>query len=296
MSKPEGIVLVIGATGQQGGATAAQLLKRGWRVRAFTRSASSAAARRLAEAGAELVEGDMGDQAALEDAMRGVHGVFSVQPTFITPELSPGISHEDERRWGKNVADAAKGAGVRHLVYASAVNADRRTGVVTLENKREIEEHIRALGIPATMLRPVSFMENYVAMVPGQAAAGDELVSAVRADVSQPLIALDDIGEFAALAFENPGDYIGRAVEIAGDSLTPPEIADALSRATGRRLRHVELPLEPLREQNPDLHRAYTAINELDMTVDVPALRRRHPGLMTFETWLATRGRALLGA
>ncbi|WP_190818704.1 NmrA/HSCARG family protein [Saccharopolyspora pogona] len=287
MSTADKVVLVVGATGQQGGATAAQLLKRGWRVRAFTRSASSAAARRLAEAGAELVEGDMGDRAALEDAMRGVHGAFSVQPTFITPELTPDLTNEKEIGWGKNVADAAKAAGVRHLVYASATNAEQRIGSPTLDNKWAIEEHIRALGVPATMLRPVSFMENYIVMMPGQAATDGELVSAVRADVSQPLIALEDIGAFAALAFGNPDDYVGRAVEIAGDSLTPPEIAAALSRATGRELRHVELPLEPLREQNPVLYRAYSAINELDLSVDIPALRRVHPGLMTFETWLA---------
>lgn len=289
MSTADKFVLVVGATGQQGGATAAQLLKRGWRVRAFTRSASSAAARRLAETGAELIEGDMGDRAALEDAMRGVHGVFSVQPTFITPELTPDLTDEKEIGWGKNVADAAKAAGVRHLVYASATNAEKRIDVPTLDNKWEIEEHIRALGIPATMLRPVSFMENYLAMMPGQSATDGELVSAVRADVSQPLIALEDIGAFAALAFENPDEYVGRAVEIAGDSLTPPEIAAALSRATGRELRHVELPLEPLREQNPVLYRAYSAINDLDLVVDIPALRRAHPGLMTFETWLAKK-------
>lgn len=125
--------------------------------------------------------------------------------------------------------------------------------------------------------------------MPGQAATDGGLVSAVRADVSQPLIALEDIGAFAALSFENPDEYVARRVEIAGDSLTPPEIAAALSRATGRELRHVELPLEPLREQNSVLCSAYSAINELYLSVDIPALRRVHPGLMTFETWLAKK-------
>ncbi|MDA3648075.1 NmrA/HSCARG family protein [Saccharopolyspora indica] len=288
MSTADKTVLVVGATGQQGGATATHLLKRGWRVRAFTRSAAGAAARRLADAGAEVVEGDMGDRAALDSAMRGVQGVFSVQPTFVTQELTPDIEPEDEVRWGENVASAAKDAGVGHLVYASAFNAERATGIPTLENKRAVEQHIRELGVPATMLRPVSFMENYLAMMPGQSARDGELVSAVRADVSQPLIALEDIGAFAALAFENPDTYVGEALEIAGDSLTPPQIAAALSRAAGREFRHVEMPLEPLRDQNPVLYRAYKALNELDLSaVDVPALRKIHPGLLTFESWLA---------
>jgi uncharacterized protein YbjT (DUF2867 family) len=289
VSTADKVVLVVGATGQQGGATAARLLDRGWRVRALTRNPSGTAAQRLAEAGAELVGGDLADRASLDAGMRGAHGVFSVQPTFLSPEITPNVSHEDEVRWGKSVADAAKAAGVQHFVYASAVNADQRTGIRTLENKREIEEYIRELDLPATMLRPVSFMENYTSMMPGQAAQGDELVSAIKATVRQPLIALDDIGTFAALAFENPADYIGRALEIAGDSLTPPQIAAALSRATGRNLRHVEMSLEPLRDQNPELYRAYTAMNEMDLTVDISALRRIHPTLMTFETWLATR-------
>lgn len=97
------------------------------------------------------------------------------------------------------------------------------------------------------------------------------------------------IGAFAALAFENPEAYLGRALAIAGDSLTPPQLARALSRATGRELRHVELPLEPLREQNPDLYRAYRALNELDLAVDIPALRKAHPGLMAFDDWLSER-------
>ncbi|MER7010726.1 NmrA/HSCARG family protein [Saccharopolyspora sp. NPDC000359] len=290
MPTEDKVVLVVGATGQQGGAASAQLLDRGWQVRAFTRSAASAAARRLADAGAELVEGDMGDRAALESAMRGAHGVFSVQPAFVSPELTPDFSHEVEVRWGKNVADAAKAVGVGHLVYASAFNAERATGIPTLETKWAVEQHIREIGVPATMLRPVSFMENYLAMMPGQSVTDGELVSALRADVSQPLIATEDIGAFAALAFENPDEYIGEVLEIAGDSLTPPQIAAALARATGREFRHVEMPLEPLREQNPVLYRAYKVLNELDSdVVDVPALREIHPGLLTFESWLAKR-------
>ncbi|MDA3630986.1 NmrA/HSCARG family protein [Saccharopolyspora sp. WRP15-2] len=288
MSTGDRVVLVVGATGQQGGATAVQLLNRGWQVRAFTRSAANAAARRLADMGAEVVEGDMGDRASLESAMRGVHGVFSVQPTFVSPELTPGMSHEVEVRWGKNVADAAKAAGVRHLVYASGFNADQASGVPTLENKWAVEQHIREIGVPATMLRPASFMENYLGMLPGQSVENGELVSALRADVAQPLIALADIGTFAALAFENPDEHIGGALQIAGDALTPPQITAGLSRAMGRELRHVEMPLEPLREQNPVLYHAYKALNALDLTaVDIPALREIHPGLLTFDSWLA---------
>src|SRR4051794_12036467 len=105
------IILVTGATGQQGGATARHLLAQGWRVRAFVRN--PAAAQALQQAGAELVQGDMNDAASLEAAMQGVYGVFSVQ-----------AHTSDETRQGKNVADAAKAAGVQHLVYTSVGGAD----------------------------------------------------------------------------------------------------------------------------------------------------------------------------
>ncbi|GAA2813046.1 NmrA/HSCARG family protein [Saccharopolyspora taberi] len=281
------IIAVTGATGQQGGATAAALLARGHPVRAVVRDPSGAAARELEKSGAELVAGDMGDRSSLEAAFLGVHGVFSVQPTFVTPELTPGIGPGDEVRFGRNVADAAMAAGVRHFVYASSVNADADSGIETLENKGRIEEHIRVLGLPATMLRPVSFMENYLAQVAGQALADGELSSALRSDTVQQLIALRDIGEMAALAFERPEEYVGEVVDLAGDELTPPQIADALSRATGRPVRHVEIPIEVIRQQSENLANAYAWMNDNGPTVDISALRARKPDLRTFEEWLA---------
>lgn len=106
------IVLVTGATGTQGGATARALLAAGWRVRALVRDPDTAGARVLAEAGAELAPGDMGDRTTLDTAAAGVHGVFSVQPTVGYPGTPPGFTVADELRLGRNVADAAAAAGL----------------------------------------------------------------------------------------------------------------------------------------------------------------------------------------
>jgi uncharacterized protein YbjT (DUF2867 family) len=111
------VILVTGATGHQGGASARHLLANGWRVRALVRNPDDPTARALADSGVEVVQGDMIDRASLDRAMHGVYGVHSVQAYL--PKDAAG-----EIRQGTNVADAAKAAGVQHLVYSSAAGPE----------------------------------------------------------------------------------------------------------------------------------------------------------------------------
>jgi len=115
------IVLVTGATGNQGGAAAARLLTAGWRVRALTRDPASRAARALAGAGAEVTAGDLDDPGSLRAATDGAYGVFSVQQGALS---SPPVRFEDEVRRGRNVVDAAAVAGAEHLVGCGTVGLD----------------------------------------------------------------------------------------------------------------------------------------------------------------------------
>ena len=131
------VILVSGATGQQGGAVARNLLERGFAVRALTRDPEKAAARELADLGAEVVSGDLEDRASIERVLDGVYGVFSVQKF-----LEAGV--EGEVRQGVRLADAAKAAGVEHYVYSSVGSAHRETGIPHFESKWEVEEHVRA--------------------------------------------------------------------------------------------------------------------------------------------------------
>lgn len=145
-------IVVTGATGLQGGAVARHLLTNGWHVRALTRDASSKQARALAALGAEVVQGDMGDAASLRPVFEGAHGVYSVQNTFIG-------GPEAEVRQGKNVADMAKDVSVRHIVYGSAGIGRKGTGIPSWESKLRIEDHMKTLNLPLTILRPRAFME-----------------------------------------------------------------------------------------------------------------------------------------
>ncbi|WP_433286520.1 NmrA/HSCARG family protein [Pseudonocardia sp. CA-142604] len=279
MSPADRTILVTEATGQQGGASARCLLADGWHVRALVRDPSSRAATRLAMAGAELVIGDMDDRDSVDAAVRGVHRVFSVQPAFIAPDFA-----ENELQRGLSVADAAEAGGVRHLVYASVASADRATGIPHWEIKWEIEQHIRALGIPTTVLRPVMFMENIADPTHGVNGT-DPLVPTIPRDVSVQLIALADIGAFAALAFADPDRFLGRTIELAGDELRVDQILAATGRATG----HDVATAAPARRVPSKMMPSFCG-----WQADIPALRRIHPGLLDFDTWLMRNGKALL--
>lgn len=274
------LILVTGATGRQGGAVARRLLSDGWRVRALVRDPAAPAALALQRAGAELAQGDMEDGASLDAVLDGAYGVFSVQPFGYAAELRQGL----------NVADAALAAGVRHLVYSSVGDAERHGSYRPGFSKWAIEQHLRERDAPATILRPNGFMEDMLG--PGFGVPGGTFSSAFAPAALVYLIAVDDIGAFAGLAFAQPDLYLGKALELAGDALTPPQIAAAISRAIGRPLTSLQIPIEALREQNEDVARAFEVVNAGGYQVDIAGLRRLHPGLMDFETWLATAARA----
>ncbi|WP_411200876.1 NmrA/HSCARG family protein [Streptomyces cyaneofuscatus] len=267
------IILVLGGTGNQGGATARELLSRGWSVRALVRDPDKPEAQALKELGAVLVRGDLEDVASLRAAAEGVHGIFSVQALAYEPETLAA-----EVRHGKAVADVAKEAGVTHFVYSSVGGAERGTGIDHFESKAEIERHIKALGLPATILRPVFFMNNLLHFADVE---GERVMSLpVEPDKPMQFIASDDIGVFAADAFDRPAEFIGREIELAGDEITFPQVAEVYERITGTPSRLEPTPIE---------ERMFAWFAEEGYQADIPALRELHPGLLTFEQFLAQR-------
>jgi len=279
MSNSEKTIVVTGATGQQGGATARHLLAQGWHVRALTRDPQGAAAQALAAAGAEVVSGNMYDRASLDQAFAGAYGVFSVQNFWL-----PDVGAAGEVRQGKIVADAAKAAGVRHLVYTSVGGAERQTGLSHFDSKWQIEEYVRSLSLPATVLRPVFFMENLTSPMMGP--RDGVLANALRPTTSLQMIAVEDIGFFAALAFARPQEFIGKAIELAGDSLTMPQVAETMTRVTGQPVQFVEVPLEQVAAFSQETADMLAWFNDHGYEADIAGLRKLHPGMLTFETLL----------
>jgi uncharacterized protein YbjT (DUF2867 family) len=206
--------------------------------------------------------------------------VFSVQN-----HRTSGL--DGEVRQGKLVADLAGHAGVRHLVYSSVGGAERVRGIPHFDSKWRVEEHLRATGLPATILRPVSFMDGLQARGV-RSVALSILAGALGPDKPLQLIAVRDIGFFARLAFEQPGDFLGTAIEIAGDQRTVGQIAAALRRASGARVPYLRLPRALLRLLGPEAA-MFDWFGEAGYQADIPALRRLHPGLLTLDAWLRTQ-------
>lgn len=293
MGKSDRTILVTGATGNQGSAVARHLLQDGWIIRALVRDPTSEAAAALQAAGAELAAGNLDDQASLERAVDGVHGVFSVQRT----QGPDGFTTADEVRQGMALADAAKAAGVSHVVYSSVGAADRSSGIAIWESKWEIEKYLNRIGLPTSVIRPVYFMENLLNTARGL--AGDALTAFPDPDRPVQFVAVDDIGAFAALMFRERSEYLGQAYEFAGDELTYTQVAAAISRVIGRSISYAQLPAEVV-ERSP-VAIAGVAFSRRDgWHANIPDLRRRLPDLKTFAEWLAGEGgyklKALVGA
>ena len=276
------VILVSGATGQQGGSVARNLLERGFAVRALTRDTEKAAAKELADLGAELVSGDLEDRASIERVLAGVYGVFSVQQFW-------EVGVEGEVRQGILLADAAKEAGVEHLVYSSVGSAHRETGIPHFDSKWEVEEHVRASGVPYTVLRPVFFMQNWEMM--REPVLGGTLPQPLDPDKPFQMIDAEDIGVFAARAFDDPESWIGREVDIAGDELTMPEIAGTFSRVIGRNVDYFQVPWDGFEEQMGEEYTImYRWFNDYGYEANIAALRDEYPGLASFEQYLRDHG------
>jgi uncharacterized protein YbjT (DUF2867 family) len=281
-------VVVTGSTGKQGGAVARGLLERGHKVRAITRDPNSSQAKSLANAGATLVAASLEDTAAIKKALEGATSLFAVTVPFGGAEA--------ETRQGIAAADAAKAAGM-HLVFTSVGSANRHTGVPHFDSKYEVEKYIAKIGVRATILAPVSFMEN-VYFITDQLAKG---VYAWALPAARPLaqIAIADIGAVAVRVLENADRFTGKRFDLGGDKLAGNEALAILSRVTGRPFSYYQVPLDVIRQRmGEDGARMYEWLDRIGYTVDRAALRREFPDVAfhDFESWAKIQDWSVLHA
>jgi uncharacterized protein YbjT (DUF2867 family) len=272
------LILVSGVTGQQGGAVARELLKRGYPVRGLTRNPNSDRAKEMAALGVELVKGDFDDSASLDAALAGVYGAFSMQNWR---EAGP----DGEIRQGKAFADAAKRTGVKHFVYSSVATAGKKVGLAPFDSKYEIEQHIREIGLPYTVIRPTSFMTNFYRYRDNILAGTYR--SPMPPDKKSQYIAVSDIGKFAAEAFDNPDKWLGRAIVIAGDEKTNAEVAEIFSRVLGKPVKYEQTPWDEFTASvPPPVVEMVRYFRDTGYDVEVAALRKEFPWMLTLEEYL----------
>ncbi|WP_020668037.1 NmrA/HSCARG family protein [Amycolatopsis nigrescens] len=256
MSTGSAPVLVTGATGRQGGATARALRAAGVPVRALVRDPATDRAKAVEALGAELVTGDLHDRDSVLRAAKGARAVFSVQMPGMTAE---GPDFAGEVAQGVNLVEAAKAAGVPQFVHTSVSGAGQHTETpgwdegrwasmeATLGAKSAIQDRVRAAGFPRwTLLKPAFFMENFLPSMAFLFPRGIEggLVSVVKPQTRLSLVAVADIGRAAVAAITAPERFDGVELELASDYLSMTEIAEVLSGAVGAKLSAPEMTEE----------------------------------------------------
>ncbi len=273
-------VLVTGATGKQGGSVARTLLDYGHKVRGLTRNPESEKAKLLAEEGVEVVKGSFDDPDSIREAMKDVEAVFLMGTSF-----EGGV--EVETKHGITVADIAKEMGIKHLVYTSVASANKNTDIPHFESKFKVEEHIRKIDVPYTIVRPVSFMENYIAPWVLHKLEQGVIESPLDPDSQTELIAVKDIGRFVLHVLENREQFLGKEIDIASERISEEEITHILSGALGRPVHLHEIDLDNPETLGEDMTKMYKWIKEVGYRVDTEKLHEEYPQIewTSFEQW-----------
>ncbi|KAJ7258058.1 hypothetical protein B0H12DRAFT_451187 [Mycena haematopus] len=300
MAAPK-VVLVMLSTGRQGGAVVRALAKVNesasdpWLILAQTRNPTSAKSKTLESLrGVRLHKGTPTDPLALFTSAPGpVYAVFSVQQSYDNPKGVAGETVE-----ANALADAAAQHDVKHFIYAS-VNfggvPENKTYVPHFESKRRAEEYLKAKHpkLPTTILRPVTFMDEFVADDPNSALARLTkiiLLTQLKPTTRLQLVACSDIGGVAALVLGNPERYIGKHVDVAGDKLSPKELEDGWREVFGNELRPNMIGgtaiAWAIRAGKKELRLMFKFFNEIGFDADIPVLREQYPELKDWKAFL----------
>jgi uncharacterized protein YbjT (DUF2867 family) len=192
-------------------------------------------------------------------------GRFAVQNTW-----EAGVEAEEEQ--GKRFANLARETGVQHFVYTSVGSAHRNTGIPHFENKWRIEQTIRGLGFPSYVIfRPVFFMEN---LTSPWFLNGDTIYAAMPPDLKLQMIAVEDIGKYAARGFTDADKLNRREIDLAGDEATKPQVAAALSKGLGRQISFVQIPIAEVRKNSEDFAKMLEWFERVGYDADIAALER----------------------
>lgn len=219
-------ILVTGATGNTGGEVLRQLLDAGYPVRVLVRGPEAA---QQLPPGAEAAIGDYDDTASLDAAFAGIEAVYAVTP------VSPRALD-----WMRNLIDAARRAGVRRFVKMSGMTASPDAGATLIRRHNEADEYLRASGVPATILRPNSFMQNQLGNIGSIKSQGT--IFQATGEARQSVIDVVDVAAVAVKALTEPG-HEGQIYVLTGpESLGFHEIASKIGGAIGKPITYVPIP------------------------------------------------------
>lgn len=302
------IIAVVGATGAQGGGLIRAILNDqsgSFAARALTRKVHSDKAKALAQQGVEVVAADIDDVESVKKAFDGAYG------TFCLTNFWEHFSTEKEIAQAKNMAQAAKQAGVQHLIWSTLEDtrkwiplSDNRMPtlhgkykVPHFDGKGEVDPVFGQAGVPTTLLLTSFYWDNmiYFGMGPKKGPDGKLAITMPMGDKKLPGIAAEDIGKCALGIFKKGREYIGKTVGIAGEHLTGAQMASALTRALGREVRYIDVPPEVYRSFGfpgaDDLGNMFQFKRDFNddfcAARNLAVSRALNPELQTFDQWLS---------
>lgn len=300
------IIAVMGATGAQGGGLVRAILndkQGGFTARAITRNVNSDKTKALAKMGAEVVQADVDNEESIRKAFEGAYGAYCV--TFYWEHFSP----EKEQAHAKNMAQAAKEAGVKHVIWSSL--EDMRKWVPLSDNrmptlmgkykvphfdaKGEANKFFTDLGLPVTIMNTSFYWDNmiYFGMGPKKGPDGKLAITFPMGDKKLPAMAAEDIGKCAYGIFKRGQEFIGKTVGISGEFLTGAQMAAQLSEVLGKEIVYNSVSPEVYRgfgfpgaedlgnmfQVKRDFEKEYCANRDLNLS------RSLNPELLTFRKW-----------
>ena len=308
------IITVFGATGAQGGGLARAILNdlnSEFSVRAVTRDTGSDKAKELANMGAEVVAADIDDKESLKRALEGAYGAYFV--TFFWAHYSP----EKEMAEAKNMAEAAKEAGTKHVIWSTLEDVRKwvplddnsmptlhgKYKVPHFDGKGESDQYFIDAGVPVTFMLASYYWDNLTnfGMGPKRGADGKLTITFPMGDKKMAGIAAGDIGKCAYGIFKKGAELIGKRVGVAGDQLTCTEMANALSKALGQEVSYNEITPEQYRgfgfpgaDDLGNMFQFYRDFDEVCNSIrDVRFSRELNPELQSFEMWLAENAKRI---
>jgi uncharacterized protein YbjT (DUF2867 family) len=279
--KTEKTIFVTGGTGNQGGAVARSLIHQGFKVKVLTRNVNSPKAQLLAAQSIELIQGDLNNPDTYRKQLEGVDGVFSVQ-TFAN-----GVGKEIDQ--GFKLAEVSKDARVSHFVYSSGIGASLNTGVPHYESKLKIENYIKDLELPFTIIRPASLYENFLIPQVRNGILKGKLVQPLDPDLKQLMLGSADIGRVVSIVFSDKDLYLGKTITLSTEELNMKEITELFSTVLGKKIVYQKMPGILVRIfMGKNLYKMFKWSNEESekQLNEMRSAVTEFPGSLSFKDWI----------
>src|SRR4030095_7669743 len=274
-------IFVTGATGNQGTAVVKSLIQHGFKVIGLTRNTESSKAQSLKALGATIVKGDLNFPDSFKEHLKGTYGVFGLMT------YTNGV--DKELKQGIQLVDLSKQNGTKHFLYTSVCGCDLNTGIPHWESKNQIEQHIKSIGLPFTIVRPVSFYQNFLIPQVSSRIKKGKLVTPTASGRTMQFFNTDDMGPISAKIFKQPEKYLGKTITIGTEQMDMKTVAETFSKALGRPITYQKLTGFITRlAMGTNLHKMFNWCNRNDCLFikDLEGVKAEFPEMTSMDQWI----------